>query len=53
MTVSDELTQAAGNVDTTIDANIDVAVVQRRTLRLLFATRVVGGVGVTALVPSR
>ena len=47
MTVSDELTQAAGHVDATIDATIDVAVVQRRTLRLLFATQVVGGVGVT------
>ena len=37
----------AGHVDPTIDANIDVAVVQRRTLRLLFVTQVVGGVGVT------
>jgi MFS family permease len=47
MTVSDELTPPAGHVDTTIDADIDVAAVQRRTLRLLFATQVVGGVGVT------
>ena len=42
-----ELTPAPGHVDTTIDAPIDVAAVQRRTLRLLFATQVVGGVGVT------
>jgi len=47
MTVSDELTRATGHADTTIDANVDVAAVQRRTLRLLFATQVVGGVGVT------
>ena len=47
MTISDELTPAADDADTTIDANIDVAAVQRRTLRLLFATQVVGGVGVT------
>ena len=47
MTVSDESTPAAGHGDATIDANIDVAAVQRRTLRLLFATQVVGGVGVT------
>src|SRR5688500_10204132 len=47
LTVSNELTPAAGDSDATIDANIDVAAVQRRTLRLLFATQVVGGVGVT------
>jgi MFS family permease len=47
MTISDELTPAAGHVETTIDATVDVAAVQRRTLRLLFATQVVGGVGVS------
>jgi MFS family permease len=47
MTASDELTASAGRRDTAIDANIDVAAVQRRTVRLLFATQVIGGVGVT------
>jgi len=47
MTSSDELTATAGRLDTTTDANVDVAAVQRRTLRLLFATQVVGGVGIT------
>ena len=47
MTLSDELTRPAGRVDTVIDPAIDVAAVQRRTLRLLFTTQVVSGVGVT------
>jgi MFS family permease len=53
MTASDEFTAIAGSLDTAdtaataIDANLDVAAVQRRTLRLLFATQVIGGVGVT------
>jgi MFS family permease len=47
MTASDELTATAGPVATAIDATIDVAAVQRRTVRLLFATQVIGGVGVT------
>ena len=45
MASGDELTATAIRVDT--DAGVDVAAVQRRTLRLLFATQVVGGVGVT------
>ena len=47
MTISDDLTPAARHADASIDANVDVAAVQRRTLRLLFATQVVGGVGVS------
>jgi MFS family permease len=47
MTASDELTATARSLDPAIDANIDVAAVQRRTVRLLFATQVIGGVGVT------
>jgi MFS family permease len=38
---------AAGSFDTAIDANLDVAAVQRRTVRVLFATQVIGGIGVT------
>src|SRR5678815_2789126 len=50
MTASDELMATARSVETAataIDADIDVAAVQRRTVRLLFATQVIGGVGVT------
>ena len=45
MTSVDELTNTASRVDA--NASIDVVAVQRRTLRLLFATQIVGGVGVT------
>jgi len=45
MTLQDELTTTASHVDAA--ATVDLAAVQRRTLRLLFATQVVGGVGVT------
>src|SRR5215204_1502312 len=46
MTISDKLTPAADHVDS-IAAPADVAAVQRRTLRLLFTTQVISGVGVT------
>jgi len=46
MTVSDELASTADHVDR-IAATVDVAAVQRRTLRFLFAIQVVSGVGVT------
>jgi MFS family permease len=41
----DELPPTASRLGA--DASVDVAAVQRRTLRLLFATQIVGGVGVT------
>src|SRR5688572_17959160 len=46
MRVSDEPTPAAEHVER-IAAIVDVAAVQRRTLRLLFTTQVISGVGVT------
>ena len=46
MTSSDDLTSAADHIDR-IAATVDVAAVQRRTLRLLFTTQVISGVGVT------
>lgn len=47
MTSREKSTATAVRVGTAIDATIDVAAVQRRTVRLLFATQVIGGVGVT------
>jgi MFS family permease len=47
MTISNELTPSAGHVDQGTGVPVDVASVQRRTLRLLFVMQVVSGVGVT------
>jgi len=46
MTTSDKLAPAAAHVDR-MAATVDTAAVQRRTLRLLFTTQVISGVGVT------